>query len=110
MSVGVKYLLQSIFSACESTKSALSTGSLASRVAGLPYSGARTLSRAGHPVFGGPRSRKKRGFTKMALTWATGVRFGRVTSQNERENELYLAANTYGGLGHRPGRKNANFY
>ncbi|MFS7991400.1 hypothetical protein Hanom_Chr12g01070311 [Helianthus anomalus] len=41
----------------------------------------------------------------MALTWATGVRFGRVTSQNERENELYLAANAYGGLGHRPGQK-----
>ena len=46
----------------------------------------------------------------MALTWATGVRLGRVTSQNERENELYLAANAYGGLGHRPGRKNAYFY
>ncbi|MFS8015436.1 hypothetical protein Hanom_Chr15g01356391 [Helianthus anomalus] len=29
----------------------------------------------------------------MALTWATGVRFGRVTRRNERENELYLAAN-----------------
>ncbi|MFS7951216.1 hypothetical protein Hanom_Chr07g00592301 [Helianthus anomalus] len=28
----------------------------------------------------------------MALTWATGVRFGRVTRRNERENELYLAA------------------
>ena len=41
----------------------------------------------------------------MALTWATEVRLGRVTSQNERENELYLAANAYGGLGHRPGRK-----
>ncbi|MFS7933788.1 hypothetical protein Hanom_Chr04g00383931 [Helianthus anomalus] len=27
----------------------------------------------GHLVFGGPRSRNKRGFTKMALTWATGV-------------------------------------
>ncbi|MFS7973170.1 hypothetical protein Hanom_Chr09g00853461 [Helianthus anomalus] len=49
--------------------------------------------RAGHLVFGGPRSRNKRGFTKMALTWATGVRFGRVTRRNERENELYLAAN-----------------
>ncbi|KAJ0827543.1 hypothetical protein HanRHA438_Chr17g0827041 [Helianthus annuus] len=41
----------------------------------------------------------------MALTWATGVRFGRVTRRNERENEIYLAANAYGGLGHRPGRK-----
>ncbi|MFS7960631.1 hypothetical protein Hanom_Chr08g00705311 [Helianthus anomalus] len=29
----------------------------------------------------------------MALTWATEVRFGRVTRRNERENELYLAAN-----------------
>ncbi|MFS8029235.1 hypothetical protein Hanom_Chr16g01519981 [Helianthus anomalus] len=29
----------------------------------------------------------------MALTWATGVRFGRVTRRNERENELHLAAN-----------------
>ncbi|KAJ0453811.1 hypothetical protein HanIR_Chr15g0733321 [Helianthus annuus] len=29
----------------------------------------------------------------MALTWATEVRLGRVTSQNEWENELYLAAN-----------------
>ena len=46
----------------------------------------------------------------MALTWATEVRLGRVTSQNERENELYLAANAYGGLGQRPGRKNAYFY
>ncbi|MFS8013474.1 hypothetical protein Hanom_Chr14g01333381 [Helianthus anomalus] len=32
----------------------------------------------------------------MALTWATGVRFGRVTRRNERENELYLAANRLG--------------
>ncbi|MFS8014421.1 hypothetical protein Hanom_Chr15g01344281 [Helianthus anomalus] len=29
----------------------------------------------------------------MALTWATGVRFGRATRRNERENELHLAAN-----------------
>ncbi|MFS8000716.1 hypothetical protein Hanom_Chr12g01181631 [Helianthus anomalus] len=42
----------------------------------------------------------------MALTWATGVRLGRATRQFERENKLYLAANAYGGLGHRPGRKN----
>ncbi|MFS8011806.1 hypothetical protein Hanom_Chr14g01313411 [Helianthus anomalus] len=41
----------------------------------------------------------------MALTWATGVRFGRATRRNERENELHLAANAYGGLGHRPGQK-----
>ncbi|KAM0011484.1 hypothetical protein Hdeb2414_s0063g00765321 [Helianthus debilis subsp. tardiflorus] len=59
--------------------------------------------RAGHFVFGGPGSRNKRGFTKMALTWATGVHFGRVTMRNEWENEVYLAANAYGGLGHRPG-------
>ncbi|MFS7934226.1 hypothetical protein Hanom_Chr05g00389091 [Helianthus anomalus] len=29
----------------------------------------------------------------MALTWATGVRFGRATRRNEHENELHLAAN-----------------
>ncbi|MFS7959549.1 hypothetical protein Hanom_Chr08g00692401 [Helianthus anomalus] len=46
----------------------------------------------------------------MALTWATGVRFGRATRRFERENELHLAANAYGGLGHRPGQKNAYFY
>ncbi|MFS8032452.1 hypothetical protein Hanom_Chr17g01557951 [Helianthus anomalus] len=46
----------------------------------------------------------------MALTWATGVRLGRATSQIERENELYLAANADGGLGHRPGRKNKNSF
>lgn len=45
ISSGVKYLLQSIFSACSSTMFALSTGSLASKVAGLQCSGARTLSR-----------------------------------------------------------------
>ncbi|MFS7941191.1 hypothetical protein Hanom_Chr05g00473311 [Helianthus anomalus] len=41
----------------------------------------------------------------MALTWATGVRFGRTTRRNERENELHLAANAYGSMGHHPGRK-----
>ncbi|KAM0067127.1 hypothetical protein Hdeb2414_s0002g00057251 [Helianthus debilis subsp. tardiflorus] len=41
----------------------------------------------------------------MALTWATGVRLGRATRRFERENELHLAANAYGGLGHRPGQK-----
>ncbi|MFS7934939.1 hypothetical protein Hanom_Chr05g00397561 [Helianthus anomalus] len=47
----------------------------------------------------------------MALTWATGVRFGRTTRRNERENELHLAANAYGGLGHRSGqKKNAYFH
>ncbi|KAJ0887534.1 putative non-specific serine/threonine protein kinase [Helianthus annuus] len=64
----------------------------------------------GYFVFGGPGSRNKRGLTKMALTWATGVRLGRATRRFEREKKLYLAANAYGGLGHRPGRKNAYFY
>ncbi|MFS7924284.1 hypothetical protein Hanom_Chr03g00270801 [Helianthus anomalus] len=41
----------------------------------------------------------------MALTWATGSVLGVLTRRNERENELYLAANAYGGLGHRPGQK-----
>ncbi|MFS7950242.1 hypothetical protein Hanom_Chr07g00581031 [Helianthus anomalus] len=36
----------------------------------------------------------------MSLTWATGVRFGRATRRNERKNELHLAANAYGSLGH----------
>ncbi|MFS7929127.1 hypothetical protein Hanom_Chr04g00328851 [Helianthus anomalus] len=45
----------------------------------------------------------------MALTWATGVRFGRATRRNERVNELHLAANAYGGLGHRPGQKKRLF-
>ncbi|MFS7906700.1 hypothetical protein Hanom_Chr01g00062301 [Helianthus anomalus] len=30
----------------------------------------------------------------MALTWATGVHFGRATRRNERENELHLAINS----------------
>ncbi|MFS7927103.1 hypothetical protein Hanom_Chr04g00304991 [Helianthus anomalus] len=50
------------------------------------------------------------GFTKMTLTWATGVRFGRVTKRIERENELHLAANSLGGLGHHPGKKKKNAY
>ena len=41
----------------------------------------------------------------MALTWATEVRFGCATRRNEREKKLHLAANAYGGLGHRPGQK-----
>ncbi|MFS7987630.1 hypothetical protein Hanom_Chr11g01025181 [Helianthus anomalus] len=41
----------------------------------------------------------------MALTRATRVRFGRATMRNDRENELHLAANAYGGLGHRPSQK-----
>ncbi|MFS7978666.1 hypothetical protein Hanom_Chr10g00918161 [Helianthus anomalus] len=41
----------------------------------------------------------------MALTWATGVRFWRATRRKDRENELHLAANAYGGLGHRSGLK-----
>lgn len=45
ISFGVKYRLQSIFSACSKTKFALSTGSFASNVAGLQCSGASTLSK-----------------------------------------------------------------
>ncbi|MFS7985366.1 hypothetical protein Hanom_Chr11g00997581 [Helianthus anomalus] len=29
----------------------------------------------------------------MALTWATGVRFGRATRRNDRENEAHLSTN-----------------
>ncbi|MFS8005967.1 hypothetical protein Hanom_Chr13g01243671 [Helianthus anomalus] len=46
----------------------------------------------------------------MALTWATGVHFGRATRRNERENELHLAANAYGGLGSSSGPKNTYFH
>ncbi|KAL9998899.1 hypothetical protein Hdeb2414_s0517g00909051 [Helianthus debilis subsp. tardiflorus] len=45
----------------------------------------------------------------MALTWATRVRFGRVTSQNERENELYLAANGLRRFGSSSGPKKRLF-
>ncbi|MFS7924962.1 hypothetical protein Hanom_Chr03g00278761 [Helianthus anomalus] len=45
----------------------------------------------------------------MALTWATGVRFGRVTSQIERENELYLAANSLRQFGSSSGPKKRLF-
>ncbi|MFS8007175.1 hypothetical protein Hanom_Chr14g01257881 [Helianthus anomalus] len=45
----------------------------------------------------------------MALTWATVVRFGRVTSQNERENELYLAANSLRRFGSSSGPKKRLF-
>ncbi|MFS7950656.1 hypothetical protein Hanom_Chr07g00585751 [Helianthus anomalus] len=38
----------------------------------------------------------------MALTWATGVRFGRMTRRNERENELHLAANSLRLFGSSP--------
>ncbi|MFS7941030.1 hypothetical protein Hanom_Chr05g00471401 [Helianthus anomalus] len=41
----------------------------------------------------------------MALTWATRVRFGRATRRNDRENELHLAPNAHGGLGHRLSQK-----
>ncbi|MFS8006414.1 hypothetical protein Hanom_Chr14g01248911 [Helianthus anomalus] len=61
--------------------------------------------RSGPSVFVGPRSRDKRGFTKMTLTWATGVRFGYVTRRNDRENKAHLSTNTVGGLGHRSGPK-----
>ncbi|KAF5802677.1 hypothetical protein HanXRQr2_Chr06g0262321 [Helianthus annuus] len=42
--------------------------------------------------------------------WGRDTRVFVESTQNERENELYLAANAYGGLGHRPGRENAYFY
>ncbi|MFS7952361.1 hypothetical protein Hanom_Chr07g00606071 [Helianthus anomalus] len=60
--------------------------------------------------FGGPRPRNKRVFTKMALTWATGVRFGRATRRNERENELQLAANSLRRFGSSSGPRNAYFH
>ncbi|MFS7963994.1 hypothetical protein Hanom_Chr08g00744901 [Helianthus anomalus] len=49
----------------------------------------------------------KGGFTKMALTWATGVRFGRATRRNERKNELHLDANSLRRFGSSSGPKNA---
>ncbi|MFS7928151.1 hypothetical protein Hanom_Chr04g00317461 [Helianthus anomalus] len=45
----------------------------------------------------------------MALTWATRVRFGCATKRGDRENELHLAANAYGSLGHRAGKKKRLF-
>ncbi|MFS7958193.1 hypothetical protein Hanom_Chr07g00675331 [Helianthus anomalus] len=41
----------------------------------------------------------------MALTWATGVRFGRATRRNDRESEAHLSTNAYNSLGHRSGPK-----
>ncbi|MFS7932165.1 hypothetical protein Hanom_Chr04g00364671 [Helianthus anomalus] len=41
----------------------------------------------------------------MALTWATGVRFGRAARRNDRENEAHLSTNTVGGLGQCSGPK-----
>ncbi|MFS7917581.1 hypothetical protein Hanom_Chr03g00190821 [Helianthus anomalus] len=49
-------------------------------------------------------------FTKMALTWATGVRFGRTTRRIERENELHLAANRLRRFRSSSGPKNAYFH
>ncbi|MFS8027891.1 hypothetical protein Hanom_Chr16g01504051 [Helianthus anomalus] len=46
----------------------------------------------------------------MALTWATGVRFGRTTRRNDRENELHLAANGLRRFGSSSGPKNAYFH
>ncbi|MFS8005489.1 hypothetical protein Hanom_Chr13g01237921 [Helianthus anomalus] len=65
---------------------------------------------AGLLIFGGPRSCDKRGFTKMALTRATGVRFGRATRRIDRESEapsFYKRLRWFGSLS-RP--KNAYFY
>ncbi|MFS7976068.1 hypothetical protein Hanom_Chr10g00888121 [Helianthus anomalus] len=45
----------------------------------------------------------------MALTWATGVCFGRATRRNEREHELHLATNSLRRFGSSPGPKNAYF-
>ncbi|MFS7909525.1 hypothetical protein Hanom_Chr02g00095611 [Helianthus anomalus] len=41
----------------------------------------------------------------MALTWATGVRFGRATRRFERENKLHLAANGLRRFGSSSGPK-----
>ncbi|MFS7999954.1 hypothetical protein Hanom_Chr12g01172691 [Helianthus anomalus] len=46
----------------------------------------------------------------MALTWTTGVRFGRATRRNERENELDLAANSLRRFGSSSGPKNTYFH
>ncbi|MFS8001185.1 hypothetical protein Hanom_Chr13g01187261 [Helianthus anomalus] len=46
----------------------------------------------------------------MALTWATGVRFGRTTKRNERKNELHLAANSLRRFGSSSGTKSAYFH
>ncbi|MFS7929552.1 hypothetical protein Hanom_Chr04g00333831 [Helianthus anomalus] len=46
----------------------------------------------------------------MTLTWATGVRFGRATRRNGRENELHLAANYLRRFGSSSRLKNAYIY
>ncbi|MFS8012022.1 hypothetical protein Hanom_Chr14g01315841 [Helianthus anomalus] len=46
----------------------------------------------------------------MALTWATGVRFGRATRRIERENELHLVANSLWRFGSSSGPKKAYFH
>ncbi|MFS7989327.1 hypothetical protein Hanom_Chr11g01045411 [Helianthus anomalus] len=46
----------------------------------------------------------------MALTCATGVRFGRATRRNERENEFHLAANSLRRFGSSSGPKNTYFH
>ncbi|MFS7997169.1 hypothetical protein Hanom_Chr12g01138541 [Helianthus anomalus] len=46
----------------------------------------------------------------MALTWATGVRFGRATRRIERGNELHLATNSLRRFGSSFGPKNAYFH
>ncbi|MFS7913630.1 hypothetical protein Hanom_Chr02g00143941 [Helianthus anomalus] len=45
----------------------------------------------------------------MALNWATGVRLGRATRRFERENKLYLAANSLRRFGSSSGPKKRLF-
>ncbi|MFS7934977.1 hypothetical protein Hanom_Chr05g00398001 [Helianthus anomalus] len=46
----------------------------------------------------------------MALTWATGVRFGRATRRNDRENEAHISTNNRRWFGSMFRPKNAYFY
>ncbi|MFS7992989.1 hypothetical protein Hanom_Chr12g01088751 [Helianthus anomalus] len=46
----------------------------------------------------------------MALTWATGVRFGRATRRNDRENEAHLSTNHRRWFGSTFRPKNPYFY
>ncbi|MFS8012399.1 hypothetical protein Hanom_Chr14g01320341 [Helianthus anomalus] len=46
----------------------------------------------------------------MALTWATGVRFGRATRRNDRVNEAHLSTNNRRWFGSSFGPKIAYFY
>ncbi|MFS7939245.1 hypothetical protein Hanom_Chr05g00449401 [Helianthus anomalus] len=58
----------------------------------------------------GPRWRDKMGFTKIALTWARGVRFGRATRRIDRENEAHLSTNNHRWFESSFGPKNTYFY